>query len=348
VKTNAGTYYIWYKQDAATGYNAKAASYVGSVTISQKEVGLTWGDTEFVYDGTNQAPTATATELVGNDTCTVTVTGGQTNAGDHIATASSLSNSNYKLPASNTQNFSILKKDATVTANDQSVVLNGSVTQDASKATLTGAVEGHTLTSVTLTGSSTGSVTTEGTITPSAAIIKSGNTDVTSNYNITYVDGTLTVTKGAPVVTAPAANNLTYNGQEQVLTTAGSSEHGTITYSTTENGTYSRTIPKGKNAGDYEVWWKLTGDSDHSDIPPTKVVVTINKKPVKVSGITAQDKTYDGTTDAEFDTSDATFAGIENGDTLTVTAVGAFDDVKLSILLYTFLTPNSLSNHIHL
>ncbi len=51
---------------------------------------------------------------------------------------------------------------------------------------------------------------------------------------------------------------------------------------------------------------------------------TINKKPVTVSGITAEDRVYDGTTAATLVTTAATFGGICEGDTLAVTATGAF------------------------
>ena len=91
-----------------------SASY--TLTVNPKEVGLTWGTTAFIYDGSAHAPTATATGLVGNDACTVTVEGAKTDAGsNYIATASVLSNTNYKLPADNTTTFSIAKAASSVT-----------------------------------------------------------------------------------------------------------------------------------------------------------------------------------------------------------------------------------------
>lgn len=84
-------------------------------TIEAKEIGLTWGNTSFTYDGNNYLPTATATNLVGNDVCAVTVEGEQKNAGTHTATAIGLSNNNYKLPANVTQSFTIEKAAASCT-----------------------------------------------------------------------------------------------------------------------------------------------------------------------------------------------------------------------------------------
>ena len=80
-------------------------------TLSQRVVGITWGDNVFTYNEQSQIPTATATNLVGNDTCTVNLTGEQINAGNYTATAASLSNSNYTLPAEGTTKaFHILSK----------------------------------------------------------------------------------------------------------------------------------------------------------------------------------------------------------------------------------------------
>ena len=59
---------------------------------------------------------------------------------------------------------------------------------------------------------------------------------------------------------------------------------------------------------------------------PGEVNGTITQRPVVVSGITAQDKDYDGTTDATLVFDDAQFDGLIAGDKLTVTATGAFED----------------------
>ena len=94
-----------------------------------------------------------------------------------------------------TANFTIAKRPATVTAAAQSVQEGGAIDDSVTRAALSGAVSGHTLDAVTLTSTSTDTPTTEGTVTPSdARIVKSG-TDVTGNYDITYVGGTLTVEK---------------------------------------------------------------------------------------------------------------------------------------------------------
>ena len=125
-------YYVYYKKgsDTSTGSapttpgeytvkvtisNVAGGSYnlEADYTIAQKEVGLTWSDTEFNYDGTSHAPAVTATGLVGSDQCNVTITGEGTEIGTYTATATGLSNDRYKLPANATQQFSIVAKIGT-------------------------------------------------------------------------------------------------------------------------------------------------------------------------------------------------------------------------------------------
>ena len=142
--------------------------------------------------------------------------------------------------------------------------------------------------------------------------------------------GTVTVkvnkaTIPANAITAPAANALTYNGNDQALITAGSvTSGGTMQYSLTENGTYSPNIPTGTDAGTYTVWYRVIGDANHNDTAPASVAVSIGKKPLTITGVTAASKPYDGTTNA--DISSVTFDNVtlNRGTDYTVTA--SFDD----------------------
>lgn len=110
---------------------------------------------------------------------------------------------------------------------------------------------------------------------------------------------TIKVNKAPPTFTAPTAQeNLTYTGQEQALITAGMTDHGTMRYSLTENGTYSQDIPTGTDAGAYTVWYQVIGDENHNDTAPASVAVRIGQKPLTITGVTAASKTYDGTTNA--------------------------------------------------
>lgn len=151
--------------------------------------------------------------------------------------------------------------------------------------------------------------TYNGTAKTPTPVVKYGNTTLTkdTDYELTYRGNTnagtatviaigigsyqgkvgvkdFTIQKAAPTYTAPTATTPTYNSSAQNLVTAGSTSHGTITYSTSENGDYSTTIPQGTNAGSYHVWWKLTGDANHNDVAATQVTgVSIQKANCTVS-----------------------------------------------------------------
>lgn len=80
-----------------------------SFTITQRVADLQWATSTLTYNGQAQKPTATVSNHVEGDVCSVTVTGEQTNAGTYTATASALSNPNYQLPANVTTSFTINK-----------------------------------------------------------------------------------------------------------------------------------------------------------------------------------------------------------------------------------------------
>ena len=69
--------------------------------------------------------------------------------------------------------------------------------------------------------------------------------------------------KSEPIVTAPTARALTYNGQAQALVDAGTAEGGTMKYALGTDGTntptggWDITIPTGADAGTYYVWYCL-------------------------------------------------------------------------------------------
>ena len=122
-----------------------------------------------------------------------------------------------------------------------------------------------------------------------------------------------------------AKTGLKYDGNEQELVTAGVANGGTVKYSL-DGTTWTDTVPTGKDAKTYDVQYKIVGDATHTDSTPKTHTVTIGPREVTVSGITAENKAYDGGTDATVDASGATFAGIVSGDTLTITATGTFAD----------------------
>ena len=133
----------------------------------------------------------------------------------------------------------------------------------------------------------------------------------------------------ASLITPPTAQeNLTYTGQEQALITAGSvANYGTMQYSLTENGTYSQDIPTGTDAGTYTVWYRVIGDANHNDTVPASVAVSIGKKPLTITGVTAASKPYDGTTNAGI--TSVTFDGVNLNQGTDYNVTASFDDASV-------------------
>ena len=119
-------------------------------------------------------------------------------------------------------------------------------------------------------------------------------------YTVQSAKKKLTVTKAAipaSAITAPAANALTYNGNEQVLVKAGSvgAEYGEMQYRLGTSGSFSTAIPTATDAGTYTVYYKVVGAEGYNDTTAKSIEVTIS--PVKIKGIgnvASVSKTYDG------------------------------------------------------
>lgn len=109
IAKDAGKYTVWYMVKGLDG-RADISPASIDVTIAPKTVGLSWLGTEYEYDGASHCPSAAVTGLCEGDSCDVTVTGAQTEAGKYTATAVSLTNSNYALPKANTIEFTIVGK----------------------------------------------------------------------------------------------------------------------------------------------------------------------------------------------------------------------------------------------
>ncbi|MBO5609009.1 MAG: hypothetical protein J5929_01355 [Eubacterium sp.] len=152
---------------------------------------------------------------------------------------------------------------------------------------------------------------------------------ITENTTFTY---TYPEKQKAVYTVAPASLEPVYDKTEKALITNGATKQGTIKYALGTDATTAPTdgwgdvVPKATNAGAYYVWSKIVADDTHLDSDPIAIPVLFQGKSVIVQGIKAKEKIYDGTTDAEFDCSEATFTGLLEGDSLTVSAEGKFAD----------------------
>lgn len=341
--TNAGTYTVYYQ---ITKPNYTTVTGSETVVINKKQLELSWDDSTraFTYDGSSHKPSAGISGVLENDDCGVTVSGEQTDysVSAYTATASltGAQKDNYVLPTEHTTTFTIAKREVTVTAKSQTVKLKDDISRTVNDAELSGAVDGHTLSEITFGAVDTSSTTIAGNerdIIPQAVVIKNGDTDVTNNYDITFVKGLLTVEKKVPTYTPPVANTLTYNGDAQVLIQAGYSEDDTVMWYRLENGEWTSDYSAitATHADTYTVYYKVVGNSNFEDVfsddEPESLIVTIDKKDITISGIEVNTKTYDGNTTTTLDYSHVTYGGIEAGDSLTVTATGTFENANAGV-----------------
>ena len=149
-KKNAGTYTA---TASSSNSNYKVSNSTNKFTISPKEITISWGNTSFVYNGSNQHPTVTADGLVSGDSDVFTYTGVQKKAGTHTATVA-LKNANYTFKAgtATTQSYTIAQREITITWNNNtSFVYNGS-NQHPTATVSDGLVSGDSVT-FTYTGS---------------------------------------------------------------------------------------------------------------------------------------------------------------------------------------------------
>ena len=159
-------------------------------------------------------------------------------------------------------------------------------------------------------------------------------TGTKDGYTAQSAKKTLNITKlGIPkeAITAPVAKtDLVYNGQEQELVIPGQldAKYGKILYSWDYNewGNFSsETIPTKKDAGTYELFYKIIGSDNYKgDTYPTAVNVTIAKRELTVKDVEVMAKTYDGTDTAEFGT--VTFDNAPDGETPGYVVQGVYDD----------------------
>ncbi|HJJ28503.1 MAG TPA: YDG domain-containing protein [Methanocorpusculum sp.] len=302
-------------------------------TIKQKELKLQWTGTTFTYNGTEQKPTVSATNLCEGDECTIEVDGGQTNAGTgYPATAVNPGNNNYILPDTPTTTFAITPCEITSDSVTWSTPTHQTYDGKDYTSEITAAADplNKGAIDLTVTVQKNDSTETEyrnaGTYT--ATVTKktygNGNYEVKSEITEEYI-----MNKADPKVTAPTAKSpLEYNKTAQELINKGSTDGGTLKYKL-GTGDYTEDAPTGTDAGTYTVSYKVFGNENYNDTEEkTLDAITIAQKPVAITGTTVKDKVYDGTKTAEIDNK-GTATGFIDGDDVGFTATGAFADKKV-------------------
>ncbi|MDD4510616.1 MAG: MBG domain-containing protein, partial [Oscillospiraceae bacterium] len=288
-----------------TSSNYKITFAAGNLTVEQRVATLTWtGADERAYDGKASNVTATAGNLVNNETLTVTVTGGtETNVGSHTATATKLTGTtaaNYKLPTTATKDYKIVQSATTLTATaDKASYTYGDTIKVTANITPSGTAAatkaltvptanqialyyGTTQISDPVTAGADGKVTL--TYATTEKTVPAGKQNLTVKYtgNDNMADATadVSVTIAKKEVTAPTIAAADYTGKTQTATVAANE-----LYKVTKNA-------GGTDVGDYDVVLTLTDAKNYtwpkSDNAALTLKFTINK--VAQAGLTIKDQ----------------------------------------------------------
>lgn len=140
--------------------------------------------------------------------------------------------------------------------------------------------------------------------------------------NYRWEDGTIdttvkfNITKATPVVTKPTTKTLTYNGSEQELVNAASTNGGTVKYSL-DNKNWSTSIPTGKAAKEYTVYYKVEGNKNFKDVDVKEITNKINPRTIDLNW--NKELTYNGKEQLPT----ATVSNLADGDKCEITVDGA-------------------------
>ncbi|HVW14736.1 MAG TPA: YDG domain-containing protein [Mucilaginibacter sp.] len=323
---NAAYYTLTQPTGLTANITAKTLTVSGAVASNKQ------------YDGTTNATVTggTLAGVIAPDVVSLSPTGtfSSPNAGTGIGVTVSLSGAdagNYTLSQPGiTANITLAS--LTITANNVSKVYGTTIAGGSGSTafTATGLQNGETVGSVIIlywTGStSTDAVGTyNGSVTVQSA---TGGTFSASNYSITYVPGNITVTQATLTITGLSGVNKVYDG------TTTASLTGTATLSGVMNGdavslsgTPAATFAV-KNVGTGIVitvsGYTLTGANagNYTLSQPTGLTANITPKALTISGASASNKVYDGTTTAKI--SGTLCSCVIGSDAVTLTLSGTF------------------------
>ena len=281
-QTAAGEYTVTV---TATGSNfqGELTKQYTIAAASAATLDVTLGTATYTYDGTAKTPAVTVKDgtvvlTEGTDymvayennvnagTATVTVTGQGNYTGEKTAT--------FTIAKAQLTAVTLSQTSLTYTGSEQTVAVSSVKAGDLDVSADNYDVSGNTQTAA---GTYTVTVTAK----------------AESNY-AGSATAQWTITQAAASVTAPTAKTgLVYNATAQQLVNEGSAEGATMLYSL-DGTTYSEAVPTATNAGTYTVYYKATGDANHSDVAAASIEVTIAKAALTIATLSQSSLTYNG------------------------------------------------------
>ncbi|RXJ96788.1 hypothetical protein CRU94_01370 [Arcobacter sp. AHV-9/2010] len=316
---NAGTYSnISVELLGTDEFTVAGVGTKGTLTINKANATVTANsDTSKVYNGLEQNVSGfTVSGLVNGETESVltgltgTTTTGK-NAGVYNTNIAG-TDTNYNLTFTQ-GTLEITKANATVTVADNSKVYNGH--NQNFDFSVDGLVNGETKDVLSgLTGLQTSS--------KNVGIYTSNIAGTDTNYNLTFNQGDLEITKANLDIVA-ISDSKVYNGQTQSVSGYSFGANGLLGSDTTSDFTLTNTTTtsSSKNVGIYNT--NLSGSADNYNINFTQGTLEITKADLTLNGLTAQDKTYDGNSSATVNKGALTLVGKFGSD------VVEFDDTNL-------------------
>ena len=287
---NTGSYTVWYQAIGDGNHNDSAPASV-SVTIARQPVNVPEEDaTVFTYDGEKKTYTIAA-----NDNYTV-ANAEQTNAGTYTVTVTLKDTENFvwndKTDAAKGYTFVIAPAKVTVTIKDKSVYVGSKTAPDLSNPekdkdyTISGLIGEDTLSGeVKLKYDPATPDLTK--VSDMTQITDNGSTLANSNYDVTYVDGKLTVTY------RPSSGGSS-SGSSTVKTETTKNDDGSTTKTETKkDGTVIETTT-GKDGSVTKTETKAETKPDGTKVE-TKNETETNKDGSKVESETRTETKKDGT-----------------------------------------------------
>jgi len=340
---------------AASNYSfTPPTSVTGNITPKSLTVsGITAANK--VYDALTSATVSTSginlNGLVFGDSFTVSSSGTFANKNVADGKTVTLSNTfggadlnNYSITNQTTTLANITPKLLTIsgiTADNKIYDSNTSATLSTSGIVFGGIVNGDSLTA-SATGTFNNKHVADGkTVTLSTTY---GGTDL-NNYSITdQATALANVTPKSLTISGITAANKVYDALTSVtVSTSGVDYGGLLTgddFTVSSTGSFAnKNVANGKTVTLSNTFGG-TDLNNYAITDQTSTLANITAKSIVVSGLTAMDRIYDGTTAAIVDNSGVQFNGIVTGDDLSMTSAGVFSDKNVADNKTVLLTNN--------
>ena len=289
---NAGEYTFTF-----TGKKNYTGTAVAKITIAPKEISaddFAFDPESAVYDGEDWlARVEVVSDLEKDVDYTVTPPAEMTMAGDYTYTFEGIGN--YTTPTDGVaKTFTVSQAENAVTVEIEDWTYGEPANDPVTTATFAAAGE-PTITYATAEEPEVFGTYSEIVNDQAGSYIVKASVAETPEWAAAEATAEFEIAKAESEITAPTfAKNLTYNGLEQALLSAGAvvPEDGKVTYAV-NGGEESEDIPVAKNVGKYEIVTTYTPDDNHK--PATVENITVEIHPVVLTFALANvEKTWDG------------------------------------------------------